>query len=128
MGIIYNPLTEKYLLTKRPSYAIISKCVCFFWGNVDTHKNETLLKALQREILEETGLTMGIHEDAWTLQCVWESVYPTMELMDIMRKEHNQATGNDKMTDRRTRTYDLCASRGTLTNAGPSISFFLTRE
>ena len=71
----------------------------FSGGNVDTHKNETLLKALQREILEETRLTISIHEDAWTLQCVWESVYPTMELMDIMRKDHNKATGNDKMTE-----------------------------
>ena len=86
----------------------------FSGGNVDTHKNETLLKALQREILEETGLTISIHEDAWTLQCVWESVYPTMELMDIMRKDHNKATGNDKMTEEQEPMICLCASRGML--------------
>ena len=38
-------------------------------------------------------------KNAWTLQCVWESVYPTMDLMDIMRMDHNQATGNDKMKE-----------------------------
>jgi ADP-ribose pyrophosphatase YjhB (NUDIX family) len=44
-------------------------------GSVDLH--ESLAQAVSRELLEETGLCVGANNNRWTLQSVWESVYPT---------------------------------------------------
>eukprot|EP00536_Pseudo-nitzschia_multiseries_P016861 jgi/Psemu1/292742/fgenesh1_pg.1269_\ len=47
----------------------------FVFPGGNTDEGESLVEAVAREISEETGL--AVDPDSWTLECLWESVYPT---------------------------------------------------
>jgi 8-oxo-dGTP pyrophosphatase MutT (NUDIX family) len=73
VGLVLDA-TGSLLLTRRPSYM---RSFPSAWvlpgGTVNLH--ESLFEAVQREVWEETGIHSNV--DAWKMESVWESVYPT---------------------------------------------------
>mmetsp|Transcript_22007 Transcript_22007/g.46287 ORF Transcript_22007/g.46287 Transcript_22007/m.46287 type:complete len:434 (-) Transcript_22007:705-2006(-) len=70
----YDDDERVLLITRRPSY-MRSFPGAFVFPGGNTDEGESLVRAVSREILEETGL--NIDRDSWNLECLWESVYPT---------------------------------------------------
>ena len=72
------------LITRRPSYM---RSFPSAWvlpgGSVDP--NESLFEAVQREVWEETGIHSNV--DAWKMESLWESVYPTTLSNDDANQE-----------------------------------------
>ena len=74
VGMLLDPNQQRLLITRRPSYMrSFPDAWVFPGGGVD--EDESLSEAMSREILEETGLQ--VDDEAWRIQSVWESVYPT---------------------------------------------------
>jgi len=96
VGIIHDPHNDKFLITKRPSYMrSFPGAFVFPGGSVD--EDESLTEAVTREIQEETGLT--IEKDSWKLECLWESVYPTMERIINNKKDDDDHEELDDADD-----------------------------
>jgi 8-oxo-dGTP pyrophosphatase MutT (NUDIX family) len=74
----------KLLITRRPPYMrSFPRSYVFPGGGVDP--GESLVQAVAREIKEETGLVV----DRWKLECIWESVFPTVAKPGVPIKAHH---------------------------------------
>jgi 8-oxo-dGTP pyrophosphatase MutT (NUDIX family) len=74
VGMVLDSTGQYLLITRRPSYMRSFPGAWVFPGG-GADPQESLSQAVSREISEETGLS--VVENHWTLQSVWESVYPT---------------------------------------------------
>jgi 8-oxo-dGTP pyrophosphatase MutT (NUDIX family) len=84
VGMVIDPATQRLLITRRPKYMrSFPGAWVFPGGGVDP--NESLSQAIAREVWEETGLVV---ED-WTLESVWESVYPTIPEPEVPIQAHH---------------------------------------
>mmetsp|Transcript_59384 Transcript_59384/g.145285 ORF Transcript_59384/g.145285 Transcript_59384/m.145285 type:complete len:429 (-) Transcript_59384:5479-6765(-) len=85
VGLVMDPTGDHLLLTKRPTYMrSFPGAFVLPGGSVDD--GETLCQAATREIYEETNIVVPV--DGWTLESVWESVYPTSSLLGPISAHH----------------------------------------
>ena len=84
VGMVFDATGENLLITRRPSYMrSFPNAYVFPGGSID--EGETLVEAVTREVYEETGLS--IHD--WTLESLWESVYPTISEPGVPIQAHH---------------------------------------
>eukprot|EP00980_Cylindrotheca_fusiformis_P022605 scaffold9501_cov90-Cylindrotheca_fusiformis.AAC.1 len=86
VGLVFSQQNE-LLITRRPTYMrSFPGAWVFPGGSVDADDNGCLKTAIAREVKEETGLDTG-HE--WTVQSIWESVFPTIPQVDTPIRRHH---------------------------------------
>jgi 8-oxo-dGTP pyrophosphatase MutT (NUDIX family) len=84
VGMVLDATGENLLITRRPPYMrSFPNAYVFPGGSID--EGETLVEAVSREVYEETGLS--IH--GWTLESLWESVYPTISEPGVPIQAHH---------------------------------------
>jgi 8-oxo-dGTP pyrophosphatase MutT (NUDIX family) len=72
--LIENVKTGRVLITRRAKHMRSFPCVWVTPGGSIDEEDESLVATAQREVLEETGLT--VEQNEISLFCMWESVFP----------------------------------------------------
>jgi 8-oxo-dGTP pyrophosphatase MutT (NUDIX family) len=84
VGMVFDAAGDHLLITRRPSYMrSFPRAYVFPGGGVNA--GESLLDAVAREVREETGLSVR----EWTLESLWESVYPTVSEPGVPIQAHH---------------------------------------
>ncbi|KAL3942074.1 MAG: hypothetical protein SGBAC_003670 [Bacillariaceae sp.] len=99
VGLVVSPQNE-ILITQRPSYMRSFPGAWVFPGGSVDAADESLEAAIAREVKEETGLHVkstpsfdtaanGVISGGWTIEGIWESVFPTIPQPEVPIKRHH---------------------------------------